>query len=173
MKKWALRILGTLAGLILLVLVVGWLIPAEHRATRSAVYQRSTEEVWRAVTEVERFPEWRTGLTAVRRLPERDGRPAWVETSDFGELPLEVVAWDPPRRLVAHIADPDLPFGGTWTYELTPMDGGTELRITERGVVQNPFFRFMARFVFGYSATLEQYLSDLGRHFGESVATTP
>jgi uncharacterized protein YndB with AHSA1/START domain len=173
MKKWTLRILGILAGLILLVLVVGWLIPAEHSATRSARFQRAPEEVWRAITEVERFPEWRSGLAAVRRLPERDGRPGWVETSDFGELPLEVTEWDPPRRLVARIADPDLPFGGTWTYVLAPADGGTELRITEDGVVKNPFFRFMARFVFGYSATIEQYLSDLGRHFGETAILAP
>lgn len=173
MKKWMLRILGALAGLILLVLIVGWLIPAGHSATRRARYQRAPEEVWRAITEVERFPEWRTGLTAVRRLPGREGRPAWVETSDFGELPLEVSEWDPLRRMVTRIADPELPFGGTWTYALTPMDGGTELRITEDGVVKNPFFRFMARFVFGYSDTIEQYLADLGRHFGEDVAPAP
>jgi uncharacterized protein YndB with AHSA1/START domain len=170
MWKWIGIVIAVIVGILLLVMLVGWLLPAEHTATRRAEYQRPPEEVWRVITDIERFTAWRSGLESVRRLPDRDGRPAWVEKSSFGEMPLEVVEWDPPRRMIGWIADPDLPFGGTWTYELTPTEaGGTELRITERGRVNNPFFRFMARFIFGYATTIEQYLTDLGRHFGETV----
>ena len=53
-------------------------------------------------------------------------------------------------------------FGGTWTYELTPVGRATLLRITERGEVYNPVFRVMSRFVFGHTATIDAYLAALG-----------
>jgi hypothetical protein len=43
------------------------------------------------------------------------------------------------------------------------------LRITEDGEIRNPIFRFVARFFLGYTATMEAYLRDLGRRFGETV----
>jgi hypothetical protein len=76
----------------------------------------------------------------------------------------------PPRALVTRIADPKLPFGGTWTYEISsPPDGGSQLRITEDGEIYNPIFRFVSRFVLGYSRTQEEYLQALGAKFGQSV----
>ena len=59
-----------------------------------------------------------------------------------------------------------MPFGGTWTYELTPTAGGTSLRITEDGEVYNPVFRFMSRFVFTHHATIDTYLTDMGKRLG-------
>jgi hypothetical protein len=84
-------------------------------------------------------------------------------------MTLEQVEASPPSKLVGRIADKNLPFGGTWTQVLTETEGSTTLAITEDGEVYNPIFRFMARFVFGYAATLEKYLRDLGRKFGEEV----
>ncbi len=41
--------------------------------------------------------------------------------------------------------------------------------ITENGEIYNPFFRFMARFVFGYTVTMETYLKALGKKFSEDA----
>jgi hypothetical protein len=113
---------------------------------------------------------WRTDLRSVERLPERDGRLVWREVARNGDaLALERVEDDPPRRRVVRIADPSLPFGGTWTYALESDGDGTRLTITEDGFVGNPVFRFLARFVFGHGGTLESYLKLLGRRFGEDV----
>ena len=71
------------------------------------------------------------------------------------------------------IADKKLPFGGTWTYEVSPEAGGARLRITEDGEIRNALFRFLSRFVFGYNATMDTYLRDLGRKFGETTAVSP
>lgn len=108
-------------------------------------------------------------MQKVEPLPSKDGRPAWRETDQHGQvIPFEVIEWNPRQKLVTRIADPNLPFGGTWTFELEPSHSGTTLRITERGVVNNPIFRFMARFVFGYTATMEEYLHSLGKKFGDT-----
>ena len=52
----------------------------------------------------------------------------------------------PPRRLVTRIeATPGTPFGGTWTFEITPDGTGSRVTVTERGWIANPIFRFRAR----------------------------
>ena len=74
----------------------------------------------------------------------------------------EVGQADPPRKLVTRIADPHLPFGGTWTYEIVAgAESGSTLTITENGEVYNPFFRFISRYVMGYTATMDRYLQAL------------
>ena len=44
---------------------------------------------------------------------------------------------------------------------------GNSLRIREDGGIYNPLFRFLARFVFGYSGTIDTYLKSLAKKFGE------
>jgi hypothetical protein len=68
------------------------------------------------------------------------------------------------------IADPDLPFGGTWTYDITPDADGSRLKITEHGEVYNPIFRFMARCVFGHERTMKAYLSALEKKLASESA---
>jgi len=171
--KWLYIILGILAGIAALVWIIGALLPRDHVATRMARYAKPPEAVWQAISDAEAMPSWREGLTGVKRLPDENGLPGWVETSSFGEMPLRVIESDAPRRLVMRIASDELPFGGTWTYEVGSVEGGATLRITESGFVKSPPFRFMSRFIFGHTATMEQYLKDLGKKFGENVTTQP
>jgi hypothetical protein len=44
------------------------------------------------------------------------------------------------------------------------------LRITENGEIRNIFFRFVSRFLMGYTKTMEDYLNALGQKFGEKIA---
>ena len=87
-------------------------------------------------------------------------------------MTLAVETFEPPRRLVARIADKDLPYGGAWEYVVSA-DSADENRtlvtITERGYVSNPIFRFVSRFFIGHYSTLESYVRALGRKFGGDV----
>jgi uncharacterized protein YndB with AHSA1/START domain len=159
--KWILLVLIVLAAVAAVVALVGWRLPRSHDASRQASFSAPAEAVWTAITDVDAFPSWRTDVKTVQRLPDKDGRAVWVENGSSGKLTLAVDRAEPPRLLVLRIADPDLPFGGTWTYEITPSPGGSSLTITEHGEIYNPVFRFMARFVFGYEATIATYLQAL------------
>ena len=167
--KWLFIIVGSLVALIALFWLIGLLLPQGHVASRMARYKQPPEKIWQTITDIEGMPAWRKDVKGIKRLPDRNGMPAWVETSGSGEMPLEVIEWNPPRRMVGKIADPKLPFGGTWTYEIEPVEGGSTLRITEHGEIYPALFRFMARFFFGYASTMEQYLKALGTKFGETV----
>jgi hypothetical protein len=70
---------------------------------------------------------------------------------------------------VSRIANDDLPFGGKWTYLLEPDGAGTKLSITEDGFVKPALFRFLSRFVFGHTSTLDGYLRALAERHGESI----
>ncbi len=65
------------------------------------------------------------------------------------------------QKLVTRIADKDLPFGGTWTYEIAPDNRGTTLTITEHSEVYNPVFRFISRFVIGHTEQIDKYFDSL------------
>jgi hypothetical protein len=59
-----------------------------------------------------------------------------------------------------------MPFGGTWTYLFSPGLEPTSVNrvmIVEDGQIYNPFFRFLARYIFGYTQSMESYLADLAR----------
>lgn len=165
--KWILWVFFVLVGVLILIALVGWLLPKAHTVTREARFKQPPEVIWKTITDIDAMPSWRQGLKSVRRLPDQNGLPAWVETSDSGTIPYETVLSEPPAKLIVRIADPKLPFGGTWTYEITPNPGGSALRIREDGEVYNPVFRFLARFVFGYSGTIDTYLKSVSRKFGE------
>ena len=157
--KWIWMGAGAIAMFVVVVLVVGWFMPVRHRASGQATFRAAPASVWELITNVEGFSTWRGDVKAVERLPERDGRPVWAEEGSNGRITYTVVRAEPPRLLVVRIADVNLPFGGTWTYEIAPVSGGSTLTITEDGEIYNPIFRVMSRFVFGYESTLTAYLA--------------
>lgn len=167
--KVAKVVVGGLVVLVAAMWIVGAALPAEHTASRAAQYRQSPETLWKDITDVDAFAAWRADVTSVRRLPDADGNAAWIEVSGGDETAMRVDESSPPSRLVTRIDDPSLPFGGTWTFEIAPADGGSTLRITEDGFVRPALFRFLSRYVFGHTATIDQYLTSLGAKYGETV----
>ena len=159
--KWFWIAAGVMVVAVVATLIVGWLLPETHTASRHASFQASAETVWALITDVEKFPAWRSDVKSVERLPNRDGRPVWVEEGSNGRITFAFERTDAPRLLVVRIADPDLPFGGTWTYAVSAASSGSTLTITEDGAIY-PLFRVLSRFVFGYESTLATYLKDAG-----------
>ena len=160
--KWILIAAGALVLLIgVLIALLGSRLSKTHRASVSRTFSVPAQVIWATITHVEAFPTWRDGVTRVERLPDRNGLPAWIEHGRSGRLTLAVERMDEPHLLVSRIADPNLPFGGTWTYDLAPRPEGCRLTITEDGEIYNPIFRFMARYIFGYESTVRGYMTSL------------
>ena len=172
--KWLLVVALGLFGLVAALAIVGMLLPREHVASRSALYRQRPDAVFAVISDVARAAEWRKSLTAVEMLPPVEGRIRFREVSGGDSITMEIEMRQPVTRMVTRIADPDQPFGGTWTFELAPEGEGTRLAITERGEIDNPIFRVLARFVFGYTSTMDTYLTDLGAKLGDAnVAIAP
>jgi hypothetical protein len=159
--RWIAWIVAAIAIIGVVVVIVGYSLPKGHTATRTAKLPLPPDAVYALLSDVDRYPTWRPGVKSLQRQPDREGRPAWIEEVSGMKIPLYFERTDRPSLLVARIADPSLPFGGTWTYRIAPAGTGSEVTITEDGEVYNPFFRFMSRFVFGYYATLDEFVKNL------------
>ena len=167
--KLILFIGGGLVALIIVVLIIGALLPKEHVAAREIILRQSPPEVYATLREFAAAPKWRPDVERVEMLEEAGGRVRFREHAKHGRITYEVIEDRPPEKLVTRIVDQDLGYSGSWTYSLSPTNDGTRLRITEDGNVPNILFRFMSRFVFGHTATMNAYLRALARKFGEEA----
>ncbi len=167
--RWILIVGGVLVGIVLAMYLAGGLLPKGHVASRDITVRATPESVWAVITDVAAFPTWRPDVRSVEILPSANGQAAWRERGRHGDIAFRVVEAHPPVRLVGEIADPDLPYGGRWIYVITPGPNGTRLEITEEGEVYNPLFRFLSRFVFGHTSSIETYLQALDKHVADNA----
>ena len=168
--KWVLVGVIVVALVLALAAFIGSRLGQSHRASVARAFSVPPEVIWTAITDVEAFPSWRSGVKRVERLPDRNGFPVWIEEGRSGKMTLAIERMERPRILIGRIADPNLPFGGTWIYEIAPDGAGSRLTITENGEIYNPMFRFMARFIFGYEGTIRSYMSSLEKRLAGSHA---
>jgi len=167
--RYVLVAVGALVLIVVVVLLTGLSLPVAHRATREASYRATPAQVFALITDVKSFPDWRPSVKQVEVLPAVDGHGQFREIGKNGSILFRIESAQPDQLLITRIADRSLPFGGKWTYELTPRGDSTNLRITEDGEVYNPLFRFVSRFVMGHTATIDEYLGDVGRRLGRGT----
>ncbi len=159
MKKWLLLVALVVAGIFVLIIVIGALLPKKHMVSRTASLRQPAEAVWSLISGP---PTWRPDVRNYEEMPINDGHRMWRETYMNGQIiTYEAIESTAPRRLVVRIADPALPFGGTWTYDITPSGQSCSLTITEDGEVYNPLFRFVSRFIIGQTTTIDAYIKAL------------
>jgi hypothetical protein len=162
--KWLLIVAVSLAGLMIVIVAIGACLPRKHRVSRTISFHHPAEVVWSLISGP---PNWRPDVSNYQELPAHEGHRMWRETDKHGQtITYEAIESVPPRRFVAQIADPKLPFGGTWVYEVIPAGDSCSLTITENGEVYNPLFRFVSRFIIGQTATLDGYMKALNAKLG-------
>ena len=154
--------LGLILILVALVFLIGWRLPESHEATVEREYAAAPERVYQEIATPMEYPRWRSGVQKVEMLPAGDDRLERFKEYALGdEVTYVIEEKAPAQRFVTTIADKDLPYGGSWIFEMMPSPKGTLLRITEEGEVYNPFFRFVSRFIMGHTRGLETYHDDL------------
>jgi len=165
---------GVVLTVVGLACSVGAVLPRDHVATGSLAVRAGADAVWQAIRDVEGLPSWRRSVNKIEGV-ERDGERGarrWTEHGTHGPMTMIVDECVEAKRLVTRIDDTKLPFGGSWTFELTPVedaDGGgvsTRVRITERGFVKMPPMRAIAKVFMDPRANLVAYLQDLSAKHG-------
>ena len=172
MKLLIFIVAGIVAGLMVLagiVALIGSRLPKAHVASRSILLRRPPHDVYAVVRDFDSAPKWRADLKRID-VDAQPGRPVYFrEEGKNGTINYELVEDVPAQRMVTRIRDTDLGFSGQWTYSFTPENSGTRVTIREDGEVSNVLFRFMSRYVFGQTATIDSYLKSLAKHFGEDA----
>ena len=139
--RYVLVVLGCIILAIAAVALWGWLLPEKHVASRKARYRQTPEALWSAITSYK---------------------------GDEG-LTYKIEESNAPAKLVTRVIDPHHNFGGTWTYEIQPAEGGSVLQITECGEVYNPIFRFVSRYIMGHMGTIDAALKAFAAQFHEQI----
>jgi len=136
----AIYIVVALIAVIGIVACIGYFLPVGHEASRSADFNKPPQAVWALIADPNSYGGW------------------W----DGAEVKTAVVESIPPSKLVTKIVD-ETQFGGTWTIEITPTPSGSRVTVTERGEIYNVVFRALAKYAFGYTATMESFLEALSK----------
>lgn len=131
----AIYVVVSLIAAVGVVALIGFFLPVNHEASRSAEFSNPPEVIWALIADPNSYRDWWKG--------------ADVQTA--------VVESVPPSRLVTKIVN-ETQFGGTWTFEIAPTSSGSRLTITERGEIYNVVFRALAKYVIGYTRTMESFL---------------
>jgi len=169
MRTWVLRVVLVLAVAAAVLLAAGMLLPREHVASSGVTLRQPPESVWAVVRDLGGVPRWWPEVATSQPVTDPAGREVWRQ--EVGGSPMTFVVTEAvaPRRLVTTIdAPPGAAFGGTWSYALAPVGGGTRVIVTEAGWIANPLYRVMANLM-GRHGTLDDYLVAIGARFGETV----
>jgi uncharacterized protein YndB with AHSA1/START domain len=173
MKLLIYIVVAVVGGLVLLagvMALIGSLLPKTHDVSRSIVLRKSPQDVYAVVRDFASMPKWRADVKQVDVEATQGGPVYFREVGKHDTVNYELIEDVPAERMVTKIRDTNLGYGGKWTYRFVPENGGTRVTITEDGEVSNILFRFMSRFVFGQTSTIDSYLTSLAKHFGEAEA---
>jgi hypothetical protein len=166
--KWLIGIAAVLVAAVALLVGIGLMLPRDHVARATRTFAAPPERVAGMVREVEAQPRWRKDVRAIDVQEHGPDFIRYIERSGNGAIAYELREETPGRRFRGTIADPSLPFGGTWIIEVAPDGAGTRVDIAEHGFVKNPLFRVFS-LLFGQDATAKAYLGDLGRALGDKT----
>ena len=172
MKTALIIVLSIVAVVVLVTLVIaliGWRLPKEHSATRSVLIHKPPDQVYAVARDFASMPKWRSDVRSVHVSTASDGRLQFREDGSNGAVNYELAEDLSGQRMVTRITDTDLGYSGQWTYVFKAEGPDTRVAITEDGVVSNVIFRFLSRYAFGHTATIDTYLKSLGKQFGETV----
>jgi uncharacterized protein YndB with AHSA1/START domain len=167
--KWILYVVVFIALAIGVTFLVGYALPARTTTSRSISLHQTPEAVFAVLADVGRMAEWNRNIEKVEMLSPVGGKEATKQFFKGGMVMTVITAESaPPHHLVRTLGDVNGPFVGSWTYEISPNDGGAKIVLTEVAEFKNPLFRVMTR-VFGQTKYMDEHLEDLARKFGETA----
>jgi hypothetical protein len=152
---------------------IGTSLPIEHHADCTASFDGTQQYLFEAVADDGTSTKWRPDIASAVLVSGSGPTAVWRETDVHGGVrTYRTTAYVDGQKLARTIDYiPGMPFAGTWTYEISrdefppahESSAVSYVSIHEDGQIYNPFFRFLARYVFGYTQTMDTYLTDLGR----------
>jgi hypothetical protein len=164
----ALTLLALIGGLG----IWGTTLPRDHAVSSRVTIAAPAESIYNVMRDFKAIPTWWPAATAIEMVPSTDGFERWRETVDGFEMTIILREEEWPLRMATEIdTTGGSAFGGTWLHEVRIIDSAqSEVTITERGWVSNPYFRVMMKFG-GEHTSIDSYLAALAARFG--ATTTP
>ncbi|MCB9914944.1 MAG: SRPBCC family protein [Planctomycetes bacterium] len=165
---------GGLLLIVIALLAVAWFVgsgvPREGAQSSRITLAAPPEEVWPLVADLEGQVAWSSMVESCEVTQAADGRTVYVQHTKFGRLPLTIVESVEPSRFKTEIVGDGMGWGGTWTWTLEPVEGGTRVTIVEDSWVNNPLQRFLVKKVMDPHMALDSVLLLLAGQTGPQGA---
>jgi hypothetical protein len=150
--KAALKFLAFCVAAVVVMAMVGAGLPQKHIVTRRKSFAAPPERVWSALLSIRQLPYDRSDLRAVDQ-GTATAPPTAIEVVG-SPVAITFETFRPPRTLVVRTTEPDVAYGGTWTFELEMETAQiTKVTVTEEAEVRGRLVRFAVR-TFGLEDTL-------------------
>ncbi len=143
---WALIII---VALILVPIIIGFFVPVRYDGRTVVEYDRSVQQAWDALQDVEAHPMTGAMMKSVETLPLDDGRPVWKEDMGRGEvITVTTTAYEPPHQMTREMSSASVNMTSRWEYALEPAGQGCRVTLSgvtdiEKGTWHTPIFRLM------------------------------
>jgi hypothetical protein len=166
--RWLWISLGVIAALVATPFIVGRFMPRDFTGRAELTIPRPIDEVWASINDVTRSPIAAGMARGSERLADVDGRVSWREDLGSSSITYRVLDQSAPSRRVIEGRDSVVPMTLRATCELTPVEGGTRVRVEHNihlddGTWHVPVFRFMLSVAGGAQSGAAQYLKSLER----------
>ena len=142
--KAALKFLGFCVVAVVVMAMVGAGLPQKHLVTRTKSFAAPPERVWSALLSIRQLPYDRSDLRAVDQ-GVATAPPTVIEVVG-SPVAITFDTFRPPRTLVVRTTEPDVAYGGTWTFEFELETAQiTKVTVTEEAEVRGRLVRFAVR----------------------------
>lgn len=151
------KILLFVVGLIVLLLLIGFVLPRKFELTKSEVINAPAEYVFEEINNLERWPDWSYWNTLdpnmeVKYSEQKAGTGAsyeWKGNSDVGEGKLAITESKPYESVACDLFFMQAEEASKAVYQLEPTEGGTKLTMSiDTDFGMNPIMRWMGVVMF-------------------------
>jgi hypothetical protein len=131
---------------------LGFTLPDDYEGAVRVEVAAPPERVWSEVFDHVAHPLSGDSVNEIVELANHAAAPAWEERMQRAMLTVETRVMQPPTHLERVAIDRANGVESTWTYDLTPIEGGTllrvrqHLRITDPGFT-TPYFRVFTHYL--------------------------
>jgi hypothetical protein len=177
--RWTGTIFFALAFVFLVLTGIGTSLPMFHQAVCTASIDAPERDLFAEVANDATSVRWRPDISSAVLVSGNGPTAVWRETDSHGNVITyrtnEYIDGHKLARTIDYV--PGMAFAGIWIYDFKSrrdrdLTSRTQVTIIEDGPIYNPFFRFLAHYVFGYTQTMRTYLTDLGRANHENPSVT-
>lgn len=164
---WVWIAIGILVVLAVIPFAVGPFLKTTYRGHASRIVDRSPEELWTVILDVESHPMSGPQCKSVElEDPSETTLPNWIENLGSTKLRVCTVETDPPRRIVRELSDLVVPMRARSVIEIEPAGEGSQVRVENETTIESgtwhvPVFRFIMTISNGARRACEQYLARL------------
>ncbi len=137
-----------IVALIALPVIIGFFMPVRYEGRAVVEYDRSVQQVWDVLQDVEAHPMTGRMMKSVETLPGEE-RPSWKEDMGRGEvITVTTTAYEPPHGMTREMRSAAVNMTSRWDYALQPAGEGCRVTVSgitdiDKGTWHTPIFRVM------------------------------